>query len=455
MRSRALMALLATGFGAPLHAQDTLHLTLEAAVQRALERSEEMRVARSLVAEAGGQVREAWSGALPQLTGNLVYTRQFASIFQGVSADTGFGRIFRNSPFGAANQWRAELTASQLLFAGGKIGAGVRAARSFQEGARAQRDETAGDLIYRVKRAYLDAALAGRLLAVAEANLDQARAQLRQVDLFRQAGTRAEYDLLRAQVEAANQEPAVVAAAGVNAVALVELKRLVNVPAGQPLVLATDLEAADGSVPVVVDDSLAAPGRPVLVAADANVVVREQVVRAARADRLPTLTVASTLAEQAFPQEISPFRADFRRSWTAELRLSVPIFLGFRTSGAIARAEAELERARAERDGARETVALEVAQARAEVRRAWSLLSARHETVRQAEQALHLASVRYANGLTTQLELSDARVLRQQAQVNEVQGMRDYLVAMASLERALGRPLPVVRQTLISEGTKR
>ncbi|HXF95149.1 MAG TPA: TolC family protein, partial [Gemmatimonadales bacterium] len=78
-----------------------------------------------------------------------------------------------------------------------------------------------------------------------------------------------------------------------------------------------------------------------------------------------------------------------------------------------------------------------------------------------AERAHHLAGVRYANGLATQLEVSDARVLRQQAEVNEIQAMRDYLLALAQLERALGRPVPVERRPLdeaarypISEGSE-
>jgi len=56
--------------------------------------------------------------------------------------------------------------------------------------------------------------------------------------------------------------------------------------------------------------------------------------------------------------------------------------------------------------------------------------------------------VRYTNGMATQLDVSDARVAAQQSEVNEVQATRDYLVALAQLERALGRPVPVVQQPI-------
>lgn len=443
MNLLSMLFVLAQG---PAPASDTLRLSLDGAVRRALESGEEMRLARAQVRDANGQVREAVAAALPQVTGSLVYTRQFASIFEGASGDTTLGPIFENSPFGAANAWTVEIKATQLLFSGGKVGAGLSAARSFRRGVAAQEEETAADVAFRVKRAYLEAAYAGRLRDIAEANLRQAREHLVQVQRYQQVGTRAEYDLLRAQVDAANQEPAVVAAQNGYAIAVLELKRLANVPADQAVVLETALESADGSIPVVAEDSLGAPARPALVAAEAAVAVREQAVRVSRADRLPTLSVGTTLSHQAFPQEITPFDAQFRRNWNAEVRLSFPMFLGLRTVGAMERARAALELARAQRDQVREQVALDVAQARAELARTQSLLAARRGTVRQARRAQHLASVRYANGMATQLEVTDARLLAQQAEVNEVQATRDYLLALAQLERALGRPVPVVRR---------
>jgi outer membrane protein TolC len=93
-------------------------------------------------------------------------------------------------------------------------------------------------------------------------------------------------------------------------------------------------------------------------------------------------------------------------------------------------------------------VDIEVAQARAEVARAQALLAARRITVRQAERAQYLVNVRYTNGMSTQLDVSDARVAASQAEVNEVQAFRDYVVAIAQLERALGRPVPVVERPI-------
>jgi outer membrane protein TolC len=92
--------------------------------------------------------------------------------------------------------------------------------------------------------------------------------------------------------------------------------------------------------------------------------------------------------------------------------------------------------------------AIEAVQTRDELGRTLSTLLGRRETVRQAQRAWELAGVRFTNGMSTQVEVSDARLQLQTAEANEVQALRDYLVAIAALERAVGHPLPVERRPL-------
>jgi len=450
MRYLTMLSVLAC-LAAPAAAQaptDTARLTLEQAVQRAVEQGVDMRLARAAVVSANGQVREAFSPALPQITTSLTYTRQFASIYSGLDPGSGFDTLFKNTPFGAPNAWNLQLQASQLLWSGGKVGAGLAAAKSFRQVATLQQEETAAEVTFQVKRAYWDAALQGRLVTIAVDNLDEARQHLREVQLYQQAGTRAEYDLLLAQVDAANQEPAVVAARNGYDVARLELKRLLNLPANQPLVLMTTLDSLNPTIPVVVADSVGGPVRPGLAATDATVHQEEQLLKVARADRWPTLSFTTTFNEQAFPGKFFPVSADLTQGWNGEVKLSLPLFTGFRTSGRIEQAQASVLRAKAQRDQFYLQVDLQVAQARAEVERARALLAARHQTVRQGRRAHHLASVRYTNGMATQVDVSAARVAALRAEVNEVQAVRDYFVALAQLERALGRPVPVVQRPI-------
>jgi len=462
---------------APGAAPETVRLTMEEAVRRALETGDEVRLARAAIQQADGQISQAWATALPEIRTSLTYQRTFASVFSSAGESSGppmdpfepdttasatdriryledeypnmlmrgLGSLFSNMPFGRENTYVAALTVNQTLFQGGKVGAGLRGARAFRQAAQAQLEETEREVTFRVRQAYLGAVFAQRLLSIAEASQALTNEHLRRVELNHQVGTSADYDLLRAQVESANQEPLVIAARNGSETAMLELRRLVNVPATQPVELVSTALTGSDSLPEV--DLVAAQAevadRASVAAAEASVRMRHEALRVFRADRYPALRFSMSYGGQAFPSGTFPSYSDFRKDWTASLSLSMPLFDGGRTRGLVQQAQAELARAEAQLQQAREGVDIDVEQARSELVRARALVAARRQTVTQASRAQQLAAVRFANGISPSIEVSDARLALQQARVNEAQATRDYLLAIAGLERALGRPVPL------------
>ena len=452
-----------------------VRLTLQEAVRRAVEHGEEVRLARATVELARGQVTAARADALPQVRTQLSYQRTFASPFQGAgsgptyapfSPDTtapidqrlryleneypnmlgrGLGDLFAATPFGRKNAWTGGVTVSQLLYQGPKVGAGLRGARAYVEAAGATLEETRQDIAFRARRAYLHALYAERLVAITEAGRRLAEEQLRRVELNQRVGSAAEYDLLRARVEVANQDPLVIGARNDRDIAFLELRWLVNVPPEVPIELDPGpLTATDTLIEVdfVQLDAIAA-GRSSIQAAEASVEVRRQAVRYYRGDYWPALRFNLYLGAQAYPNGFTPVGERWTRDWNAAFTLSWPLFEGFRTRAQVQQAQAEFDRAQLLLAQVREQVTLEVLRARSELARARALLEARRQTVVQAGQAHRLATVRYANGIATTLEVSDARLAMQQAGLNEAQATRDYLLSIANMERALGRAVPL------------
>lgn len=430
---------------------DTLRLSLDDAAARALATSAEARAARAGVNVADGQVREATADALPQVTGAVTYNRKFDSIFRAAADDTSLGdlgRLFSNSPFAAVHGWTADLTASQTLFSG-RVGAGIAAARSVRKLALANRDEALADVALAARAAYLEAQHAAAVRDIAEEGLAQSRAHLAQVRLFHGQGARSEYDLLQAQVDAANQEPLVVAARNATEQSLLRLRQLLDLPPGQPLALTTPLAFAPGQVPVLATDPGDGSARAALRGADATVQARRQAVSAEKWARWPKVTAQATISHQAFPGEAWPVHRDqFSRAIDGSLRLEWPLFQGLRTFGSVGRATAELRQAEAQREQAYENVTLDARQARQEADRALATLAARRGTVQLATRAHHLATVRWKNGLSTQLEVSDARLRMQTAEVNEISAFKDYRLALLRLERATGTTLTLTPKSL-------
>ena len=433
----------------PAVTSDTLRLSLEDALRVAMERGIDVQLASADQKIAAGRIREAAAEAWPQLNGAIDYTRQFDSIFSGAAAgaDSVFGPLLENSPFAAEKTWKLDVTASQTLFSR-KIGAGVGAAKAYRKQTNANRAETENNVALQVKQAYYAAAAAAHLREITQVGLDQARAHFTQVQSFRRQGMRAEYDLIQAQVDARNAEPPVLTADNDYELALLDLKRVLGVPLQQPIALTTPVRFADGMVPVADDAQLAPVARGAWISAEAEVEGREKLLDVERATRWPELKVSGTVSHQAFPEDELPQREQFRRNIQGTARLEFPLFLGLKSFGAIQRATAELRKAEVRRQELRQQLDLEIERARQDVRRTLALLLARRGTVELAQRAHHLANVRYTNGLSTQLEVSDARLQMLTSEGNEVIAARDYLVALGQLEHALGRPVPVTRQPI-------
>jgi hypothetical protein len=70
----------------------------------------------------------------------------------------------------------------------------------------------------------------------------------------------------------------------------------------------------------------------------------------------------------------------------------------------------------------------------AQLRAAVSIWEASQGTVEQAERAYAIAELRFSEGISTQLELTDARILLEQAQANHATAARDLQVAQTRAE---------------------
>src|SRR5688572_9464443 len=221
--TKTIALLLALACAAPATAQapDSLQLSLESAVARALEAGDEVLLSRAQVELADAQVTTARAGGLPQLRLTSTYNHTFEN-----ARANAVGQIF-NQP----NTYNTNANLSQTIFQGGRIFAGTRAAGRLRRAARLTAEEARNQATYDVQQAYLQALFAQQLSDIQTANLSFADAQLRQISQFEASGRAARYDVLRARVQRANIEPQLIQARSDLDIALLELKRLTNVPA--------------------------------------------------------------------------------------------------------------------------------------------------------------------------------------------------------------------------------
>lgn len=460
MRSFPILALAAVFAGAPAFAgaqrPDTLRLALDDAVARALRSSDEALIADAQVDLADAAVTSARATIFPQIRVTGGYTKSLES-----ARAAAVGQLF-NQP----NTYTSNANLSQTLFQGGREFAGMAAARHTQRSARLNAAEARAQVTMNVQRAYLAALYSDRIVGIQSRNMELSASRLAQVRQLQSAGRAARYEVLRASVETANLEPLVIQARSDREIALLELKRLLNIPASQPMTLTTTLEpaAVQTFVASASRDTFVVTSRAAVQAAELSARARDLGVRIARADMLPTISVFFNQGYQAFPlsgvptsagkvsPEFCPDGAPTSRTcnnggWFRDrsvgLNFQWAFFDGLRTKGAIDLAQAQAAIAKLQLDQTREAVSIEAARARAEFNRSRAQFEARRQTAAEAGESFQLASLRFTRGLGTQIDVSDAQVALFTAESNEARAVFDLYLAFAELARAEGRPIPL------------
>lgn len=451
MRRSILLTALLLGWATSTSAQTPVVLTLEEALARAEANSEAMVIAAAGESRAQADLKRTNSQRYPQINFSGGYDRTLASEFSAVfdsGSSSDDGPDFSNLPFGQANAWRFTLSGSQLLYTGGRVGlqrdqatTGIRAAELTTAGIRAQ-------VQLDVTRAFYDAALGERLLAIAQSGFDQADAAYQQTRLAFDAGRLPEFEVLRAQVQRDNQRPVVIRARAARDTALLRLRQLLELPAGTPITLAVDLEANDLAAPAPFAEALTAVQQHVDLASRTTLAQAELVVRLrqlgidiVRSAKRPTVSAVTTYSATNYPKEIYPDFGNIRNNWTVGAQVTMPIFAGFRIPAEEAAAKADLTEAEARLKQARELAALQRATALQDMESARAAWEATAGTIAQAARAYEIAELRFREGLSTQLELSDSRLALQSAQANRAQAARD--LQLARVRVALLPDLPI------------
>lgn len=457
--------------GAP--GADTLSFSLDDGVRAALATGEELLQAENTRRTAHARYLQARSTALPQVSLNTTYTRQLESIFQGgggleefepdtlapldqrvrdledalpTSGFLAIQQLLSSSAFASKNSWNAALGLRQKLLQGGSIIASIRGASHALRAAKLSLEDRRGEIVLRVREAYLDALLGERGVLIARYGLEQAETQLARVRLRHDVGQASEFELLGAEVQRDNAVPLLKQAEMGQELALLELKRICNLPPARPVRLTTPLldEGLSPAAPALVDtaglvgDALRASG---IRALEEIVEARGQAVTVARAGYFPEFSIFANFSQQAYPDDTFPRRGEWRRDKNVGLLASWTLFDGMFTRGAVEEAAANRIGARIELRQARELVRLAVVQGIWDLERASADLQARGRTVDLARRALDLASLRYEEGASDALEVQDARLAWQIALSNEARARRDTFAARAQLERYTGRPL--------------
>jgi outer membrane protein TolC len=453
MRSLVLVSLL-LAIGLPITASITNAvplpsgpLTLDQALEFALAHNVTLRKGRQDLEEAQGLAIQQRAARLPRLAATGAYQQLDEARIERVQ----FSAAQPATPFLNDQSWNANLVVTQPIYAGGKYNSMARSSRLTREAALASYQALVANTLLEVRTAYSDVLLAVEQIVVQEASKKLLERELETARRSLEAGTVPKFNVLRAEVELANALPPLIRARNQERISRNTLALLLgcDIPADSgvdiPLRTADSLKAEPFEVSVGAALNAAWVRRPEIKAAQSASQLRHEEVLQTRADLLPSLSGTAGYGVQN-----RNFIRDLDRTldgWTVGVQANWLLFDFGQTQAKVNMARAREERARLEVEDVRRRIELEVRTAFSLFMESKEVLVSQTRVIEQAEEAVRLVTARAEAGSSTQLEVLSAQTALKLSRTQYSQALRDYTVARAKLERAMGEGVRLVIET--------
>lgn len=408
-------------------------LTIADVRLKAVEFNRTYLTAREDVIKARADVTKARAGAFPTVSVNGQYSRNFSIPSSFVTIDNETAEF----KFGFKNSFGASLSAVQSIWQGGKVFTALSIAKDYRKYSEEVAGAVEANVVYQAEVLFHSVTLARSRLAVLEKSYEANTYSLDVIEKKYSQGMVSEYELLRARVEQANLKPQILQAESDVRLSEKRLKSFLGIDLNEDVTVLEEAgDTSIASLPPLADlTSKALDNRPEMRQADYFSEMTRKAIRVARADYYPSLAAVMDYSWSA-QSDAMTLTENQSRSWTAGLNLSIPIFRGGQTRGAVTQAIADHSQARLALLQTVDDIKLEVEEAYDRVLQAKEALDIQGNTIAQAEKGMDIANLRYESGVGTQLEVLSAETALREARRILAEALFSFREAKAGLKKA-------------------
>jgi outer membrane protein len=404
-------------------AQTGTVLTLNQCIEIAMKKNPNIVASVNTVEVSRSRVGEARSNYYPQVSAQAAYSR----INNPSTAITGVISVSHEY-----NLYTSSVTLNQNIIDFGRTSAQVDISKYNLESSRSDLNTTQDTIILNVKQSYYGVLQAKRNRDVAADVIKQFQLHLDQAKGFYDVGTKAKIDVIKAEVDLSNAQLSLINAENALKIARVTLNNVMGTPDAPEYEIEDNLSFQRYTITPEEATSRAFENRPDLK----SIVVRREAAETniglARTGHYPVL---SGNASYNWSGEST---TAIEHGWSAGVVLTVPLFSGFLTSHQVAEARSNLYILQANEESLRQQILLDVRQAYLNLQAAEASISTAELAAKQAKENLDLANGRYAAGVGSPVEVSDAFATYVAAQANYTSALANYRIAQANIEKAMG-----------------
>lgn len=410
----------------------TIDLNLPKTVQMALDYNRDIKNSQYALKKAEYAINQAQAGKKPTVDYTFGAQRSRATD----AATYSRAASLMGSANSISNAFSNGISVNIPLYTGGLVEGQIDVAKLGKTNAQEE--------ILRVEQATKYSAIEGYygLLAYQELQgvyheaVDNLQGHLDNVQAQYNVGTKAKVDVLSSDVSLANAKTTAITADNNVAIAESNLNNILGLP------LETKLNLADHQLPfdtynISLQEAMdyAMKYRPEVLQAAIAVQEAERSIDIADAGNKPTVAITggNDWADNTFPGIDAN-----KRSWKVAAGVTYNFYDGGATKAKVNQAKQDLLVARETEQKTRESVQLQVKQAYLNIRSAAQKVEETQTVVDQARENYRIQNIRYQAGVGINLDVLDAQLSLNQAQVNHIQALYDYNVGIAKLEQVMG-----------------
>jgi outer membrane protein TolC len=428
-------------------------LTLNDAIQIALDNNPSIKINQSQIKEADAKKIQAYSSFLPQaeILSRYYYTNNSAGLFplEGSSVPvmsngtpTGDDIIMHSkAPFPILDRdaLTMDMNVIYTLYAGGKRKNALESTNALKESYLNDLRETEGNLSLNVKLAFYNVLFLNEVLKVNEQTLSQIQEHLTLAEKSYQEGVRSEFDVLMFRTKLKDFDTQLIELKSKKEISLYALKALLNFPDKDSITCIGSINTTIISSPLSseqLSDSIDIGNNKLQsLRAMKNVLAFKEKVD--KAENLPTFFAFGNY-HVYHGQDTPPFDQAWRQGYAIGVGLKINLFDGNLSKGKVQETRAGIEKIA----GYEESFKVQFKNKYLTSVQHIQSLEAQRESVmdniKVAIKAYEIAMVGYKNNVITTIELNDTQLNITKVKTQLLSVEKDILVEQANLQYIMG-----------------
>ncbi|WP_439153263.1 TolC family protein [Winogradskyella sp.] len=438
-----VILLLCLSFGFSQEA--TMSLSLEEAIDFALENNRQAKNAERDIEAAKNQKWETTATGLPQINASIDYQNFLKQQVSVVPAEFFGGEPgeFAEVIFGTKQNVNATATLSQLIFDGSYL-VGLQSAKVFLEISKNAKEKTDLEVRKSVINAYGNVLLAEESEALFKKNKDVLQKNLNETRKIYENGLAEEESVEQLEITLSGIESALKNATRLKGIAYQMFNIAIGTDLTSKIIFKDTLESlAEANITLeLLQNEINVDNTIDYKIAENDKVSKELLLKLEKSKALPSLSGFINGGYLAFSNDFSFFQSD--QNWSGfslvGLNLNIPIFSSLGRTASTQRAQVNLEKAEEDLNYVEQQLKLQIETAKSNYQYAIEEYNNKKENLKLAERIENKNQIKFFEGISSSFDLRQAQTQLYTAQQNYLQAKLDVITKKAELETLLNTP---------------